>query len=109
MTNLFTETIQALKSNGKTLADIIFVSGNGHDIPVDNFIEIAKKYDYDSGYGGTEVPEDLKVVGTDWWLERHEYDGSEWWEFKMLPKRPLEVKSVKAFDRERYGDEIYVY
>lgn len=28
------------------------------------------------------------IVGDDWWMERHEYDGSEWWEFKELPKKP---------------------
>ena len=40
---------------------------------------------YDSGYGGQEL------FGTVWfndgtWLERGEYDGSEWWEYKHFPK-----------------------
>jgi hypothetical protein len=39
------------------------------------------------------------VIGSDWWLERHEYDGSEWWEFKSLPKpreaaQPLTAASL---------------
>ena len=50
-----------------------------------------------NGFGGAEVNENLFVVGADWWLERHEYDGSEWWEFKTLPtKPPLERAPEKA-------------
>lgn len=26
------------------------------------------------------------------WLERHEYDGSEWWEYKTMPTEPFETK-----------------
>ena len=37
---------------------------------------------------------DLLIVGDDWWLERHEYDGAEWWEFKTLPCEPFEEKKV---------------
>jgi hypothetical protein len=33
------------------------------------------------------------VVGKDWWLERHEYDGSEWWEFKTMPDKNKYLKS----------------
>jgi len=36
----------------------------------------------------------LTVAGDDWWLERHGYDGSEWWEFKTLPKKS-EFKEAK--------------
>lgn len=41
---------------------------------------------YDDGYGAPEVAEDLLVIGADFWLERHEYDGLEWWEFKQMPE-----------------------
>ena len=34
----------------------------------------------------------LVVVGKDFWLERNNYDGSEWWEFKQVPVEPFEVK-----------------
>lgn len=42
---------------------------------------------YDNGYGGQEL------FGLVWleggaWLERGEYDGSEWWEFKRTPTIP---------------------
>lgn len=48
------------------------------------FLEALDSMDYDNGYGsqhlfGTIVFKD----GT--WLERGEYDGSEWWEYRKLP------------------------
>lgn len=48
------------------------------------FLEALDSMDYDNGYGsqhlfGTIVFKD----GT--WLERGEYDGSEWWEHRKLP------------------------
>jgi hypothetical protein len=52
------------------------------------FASVAKDFNYDNGYGGEQVELSLVVVGGHWWLERHEYDGSEWWEMKSLPTRP---------------------
>ncbi|MCR5838295.1 MAG: hypothetical protein K6G94_01515 [Kiritimatiellae bacterium] len=108
MRNLYEETAVFLLECGKSMNDIVFVSGNGHEIPLDNFIQVAKSYDYDNGFGGAEVPEDLLVVGSDWWIERHEYDGSEWWEYKTLPKRSKTVKKISGFHPGRgylYGEE----
>ena len=55
----------------------------------DNFI---KKLDveYDDGYGGQEL------FGTIWlkdgtWMDRGEYDGSEWWNYQVCPKVPKEL------------------
>jgi hypothetical protein len=44
-------------------------------------------FEYDNGYGTQEL------FGTLWltdgtWLERAEYDGSEWWSHKFVPKIP---------------------
>ena len=47
----------------------------------ENFKEVAN-VEYDSGFGSPQVAEDLIIMGSDFWLERHEYDGSEWWEYK---------------------------
>jgi hypothetical protein len=33
----------------------------------------------------------LEIVGDDWWLERHEYDGAEWWEYKTKPSMPESI------------------
>lgn len=48
-------------------------------------------FEYDSGYGGQEL------FGTVWlidgtWMARREYDGSEWWEHRVMPAIPEELK-----------------
>lgn len=87
MTNLKTETLEILKEYNKTIEDIKFICSRDTNIPIQMFFKRADKT-YDSGYGGAEVDEGLMIVGDDWWLERGEYDGSEWWEFKTMPKKP---------------------
>jgi len=47
-------------------------------------------FEYDSGYGGQEV------YGIIWykdgtWSTRGEYDGSEWWEYHILPEIPKDL------------------
>lgn len=98
MSNLLNETKDILENNGKNFEDIIWIGSNDF-YTKENFEEILN-VDYDSGYGGQEIDTDLKVVGDSWWLERHEYDGSEWWEFKEMPSTPKEYKNkfnVKTF------------
>lgn len=95
MGNLLKETKDVLKENGKTIKDIIAVQGMNFGIPVDLFLKLADTL-YDSGYGSTKVADDLIVIGKDFWLERHEYDGSEWWEYKELPKILENIVEVSA-------------
>ncbi len=59
----------------------------------EDLAEFLQKLDfgYDNGYGGQ------RLFGTIWlkdgtWLERGEYDGSEWWEHRVLPAIPEELK-----------------
>ena len=85
--NLKLETIEVLQEQGKTIEDIVWVGCKQFKIPVEKFLEIANRY-YDNGFGGQEVAVDLIVVGKDFWLERHDYDGSEWWEYKEMPQEP---------------------
>ena len=59
-------------------------------------MEIARKVFYNSGVGSREISPGLVVVGKNWWLERHEYDGSEWWEYKTKPITPS--KHVNTFN-----------
>ena len=93
-TNLWDETISELEYNGKTYDDVVAVCCHDFRISKSNFEEVAKRTDYDSGFGGQKVATDLMIVGIDFWLERHEYDGSEWWEYKSMPTIPQEVKIV---------------
>lgn len=88
--NLLKETNRMLKKCGKTIDEIKFVNVADKSCTWDEFSKLADA-EYDNGYGGAEVSTDLMIVGEDWWLERAEYDGKEWWEFKSLPtQRPTE-------------------
>lgn len=46
-------------------------------------------FTYDSGYGSQELFG--TVWGKDWWAERREYDGREWWELRRYPPIPREL------------------
>lgn len=95
MANLLEETIEALEENGKSFDDVIGVCGDEFQISIEEFKELANR-EYDDDYGTQEVAQDLKVVGKDFWLERYEYDGAEWWVYKTPPNLDnLPMKSVK--------------
>ncbi len=84
--SLLVETTTEMADNGKLPEDVRWVGSRDGKLamPWADFAEIAD-FDYDNGYGGQEIAKDLVVVGVDWWLERHEYDGAEWWEYKTIP------------------------
>lgn len=86
--NLLQETFKILHEHGRTPDDVRWV-GNADGTVVSSWqsFEAVANFEYDAGYGGNEITLDLVIVGDDWWLERGEYDGSEWWEFKRLPER----------------------
>lgn len=93
--NLLKETKSVLKENGKTIKDIIAVQGNDFGMSVDNFIRLADT-EYNRGYGAQKVAQDLLLIGKDFWLERKEYDGSEWWEYKAFPNILENIIDVDA-------------
>lgn len=95
MTNLLKETEYILKQNDIEITDILWIGSSKDNfyIPLEHALELMD-IDYDSGYGAQVVASDLIVVGKDWWLERHEYDGSEWWEFKRMLIKPTENKAL---------------
>lgn len=52
-------------------------------------------FEYDSGYGGQLLYGNVWFTdGT--WLERGEYDGSEWWEYKTTPAIPEECRTING-------------
>lgn len=114
MTNLYRELVTKLKTFGKTVDDIKFVCGESFCVDVKEFLEIAKKTNYDAGFGSAEVAYDLLIVGEDWWLERHEYDGSEWFEYKTMPNKPEKKKHIKRLSLglceslEKMNDDEYI-
>lgn len=101
--NLLKETIECLNENGKQESDVRWVGRKYFDYQTKEYVSYKNTWNnfclnanfmYDAGYGGNEIPMDLKVVGKDFWLERHEYDGSEWWEFKTIPTEPEEIREL---------------
>lgn len=97
--NLLQETLDALEENGKTPADVRYV-GRASISAKCTWEDFAKQanFEYDNSYGWQEIPADLVVVGDDWWLEREEDGGAEWWEFKAIPK--VEGRDSHAFSRD---------
>ena len=93
--NLLEETKKILYENNYTLEDIIWIGNRKYCVDISKFINIANT-NYDNSYGSQKVAEDLLIVGKDWWLERHEYDGSEWWELKSMPKKPKNKIELSA-------------
>jgi hypothetical protein len=84
MVNLLEETLKKLQENGKSEKDVLFVESFPLVTDWDSFKRNAN-FEYDNGYGCNEISLGLKIVGDTWWLERDEYDGSEWWNFKTHP------------------------
>jgi len=99
--SLLKETIEAFTSKGKKEEDVLWVGLRSSKKDAyrktswEDFKKVAD-FDYDDGYGAHEINDSLIIVGVDWWLERHEYDGSEWWEFKTLPLEPSESIAFKT-------------
>lgn len=85
--NLLEETLDTLKAMSKSPADVMWVGVKDVYLSFEEFASIAKDFEYDEGFGSQEVDGTLVVVGEDWWLERHEYDGSEEWRYKERPWR----------------------
>ena len=50
-------------------------------------------FEYDNGYGGQQVYGTVWLMEEGTWIERDEYDGSEWWDYKKCPPVPDELKS----------------
>ena len=105
MINLLEETLEVLEINGRTEEDVLWVGRDYIEFLKPSGERITYKstwkdfcakadFEYDRYYGSIEIPMDLIVVGKDFWLERHEYDGSEWWEFRTAPIEPEETREL---------------
>jgi hypothetical protein len=97
MKNFKEETILDIISSGHTAEDVAWIGSE--EVEVNNFWDICD-FDYDDGYGSAEIARDLVIVFKDGsFLERREYDGSEWWAFNCTPKKPnfsLKFKKLRS-------------
>ena len=92
--NLLKETLHMINVCDKKESDVSWV-GSRDGVYVISWTEfkVIADLEYDSGFGGQEIVDDLVVVFEDnSWLERHEYDGSEGWGFKESPTKNKDTK-----------------
>jgi hypothetical protein len=100
--NLLEETKNEITRIGKTIEDIDFINitdevekfqnyekAKYFSTDFDGFVKFCARFrNYNNGYGSAEVPMNTVVVFKDGtWLERAEYDGSEWWEYRQIPRK----------------------
>ena len=106
--NFKQETLHKLEAHQKKIEDIKFIQCSDFKVSntVNEILELMN-FDYDNGYGWAVIRDDLVIVGNDWWLERHENDGSEWWEYKEQPK-PL-TEQLKINNYQKLLDKHYVF
>ena len=105
--NLLVETVAKLKLHGKTASDILWCGSDAIGwFTWDDFSVIACTTDYDCGYGANQIPINLVIMGKDFWLERFEYDGSEWWEFRTPIKKPEKYYKPKSLIRWELIEEL---
>ena len=102
--NLWEETMDVLKNYALTWDEVEYVLLEGQCcITKENFEEVARDTNYDAGYGIPEIRTDLIIMGWNWWLERREYDGMEWWDLKTKPYIPnkfRKITSLKNFEED---------
>lgn len=94
MTNFLEETKQAINAVDKRPVFIGSLNGEYGFTLWSDFEKLAD-FEYDSGYGGQHIAQDLVVIFADGsWLTRGEYDGSEWWEYNAPPAIPKTFKQI---------------
>ena len=104
MANLKKEVLCMLEQNGKTVDDIVWIGCEKFRMDIKTFWNLADT-EYDDGYGAPKVATDLLIVGKDFWLERAEYDGSEWFEFRTMPKMPGRIEPITALTVEQHNGQ----
>lgn len=101
--NLKEETLEVLRIHGKSKEDVKYVCGEDFQISLGQFWELSDT-EYDSSYGAPEIAQDLMLIGDDFWMERGEYDGSEWWDFRTMPDTTgLPIREISALSIWQYN------
>jgi hypothetical protein len=100
--DFYEETIECMNLYKKAMEDVAYVTVDGERcFKPERFFERIKGIEYYSGYGHQEINPGLQIVFKDGsFLEREEYDGSEWWHF-IAPKK-LDV------ELEEFPDDIVI-
>jgi len=81
------ELLIVLTKINKTLDDIDYLAIKLNSIEVNDISKLDRLATrYGNGYGRQELF-GIVVFKDSSWLERGEYDGAEWWEYKKTPTR----------------------
>lgn len=98
-TNFGEETTDILVRYDYTVDDIDWIGNRAFEIPIHEFFDVARHTNYYAGYGSAAMPLDIIIVMKNGnWLERSEYDGSEWWRLVQVPQKPILKNHLKVKD-----------
>ena len=112
--NFLKETLNKIEENSVSPDDVLYVFNSFGYCSWEEFEKLAN-FDYDNGYGLIAIDLNLIVRGSDWWLERGEYDGSEWWEFCREPIKDKQthmqnwtffIIQIRIIERRQYYDSF---
>ncbi len=106
MISLFETLEETLQNHNKNLSDIEWVGSKDLEIPLENFIELAKKTD--DSYSKMIPPFDLMVVGKDFVITREisDHEDNEFWLY-INTKKPKNIKQLETLDSDELNkDEI---
>lgn len=102
MTNLLKETLKNMEVYGLVPEDIVYIGTNPNHNPPhyacswEEFTKLADA-EYSSELGSQQVASDLVIVFSDGtFMDRGEYDGSEWWEINLPMLLPEQTKPIKS-------------
>lgn len=102
MINFLHETMSDIAQAGKNYQGSIRFIGSADGVWGCTWEEFTKlaDFEYDPSYGAAEIPQDFIIVFDDGsYMERGEYDGSEWWNYHTTPAVPTTYKTIKHLDR----------
>jgi len=105
--NLLKETIKIIENNSRDVKEVQWVGNTHYAYMIWKDFEKIANFEYDDSYGAQLIAYDLVIVTNDWWLERCEHAGSEWWVFKELPRKPKIYKNdfkLHVIDDDDYCD-----
>ena len=101
--NLKEETLEVLDIHGKRKEDVKYVCGEDFQISLEQFWKLADT-EYNNFYGAPEIATDLTLIGDEFWMERGEYDGSEWWDFHTMPDTTgMPIRKITALSVRQYN------
>ena len=82
--NFLKETETKIFASGHSIKDVMFIGTEDGKFRIAwwKFVEMAN-FDYDSGFGIQEIPSLIVYFKDNTYMFRNEYDGSEWWEYKV--------------------------